>query len=56
MLTGPARNCEEAERALERKVQQLEAEKQERVSESQREGEDVKGLRREGERGGNWRG
>ena len=32
VLTGPARNCEEAERALERKVQQLEAEKEERVS------------------------
>lgn len=31
-LTGPARNCEEAERALDRKVQQLEAEKEERVS------------------------
>ena len=31
MLTGPARNCEEAEKALERKVQQLEAEKEERV-------------------------
>lgn len=31
MLTGPARNCLEAERALERKVQQLEAEKEERV-------------------------
>ena len=32
MLTGPARNCEEAERSLQRKVQQLEAEKEERVS------------------------
>lgn len=31
-LTGPARNCEEAKRALERKVVQLEAEKEERVS------------------------
>ena len=30
-LMGTARNCEEAERALERKVRQLEAEKEERV-------------------------
>ncbi len=32
MLTGPAKNCEEAQLALERKVRQLEAEKEERVS------------------------
>ena len=31
-ITGPARNCEEAEKALGRRVQQLEAEKEERVS------------------------
>ena len=30
-ITGPAKNCKEAERALERRVQQLEAEKEERV-------------------------
>lgn len=30
-ITGPHRNCEEAKKGLERRVQQLEAEKEERV-------------------------
>ena len=31
MCVGPAKNCEDAKKALERKLQELEAEKEERV-------------------------
>lgn len=33
-VSGPRRNCEDARQALERRMQQLEAEKEERVSSS----------------------
>ena len=32
MITGPRKNCDEAKKGLERRLQQLEAEKEERVS------------------------
>ncbi len=34
LITGPAKNCTEAKIALEKKVQELEAEKEDRVSRS----------------------